>query len=278
LLESSPTPATRELLRAGLADRPRHEVTERAAIALGLAVGVAATTGAASAAAAAAVTSAAAGSAKAAGTSLGGLTLTKWLAMGMTAGAVAAGGAAAVRHEAARNQLAPNATPPAALAAPSEKPALKSAQNRPIGALEPALTHHAAEPASAPAVMSSAGTARPAASDRAPLRPPTTPNALPAQASRAIAREVAQIDAARAALASGDSTRALAELNTYERLRETPTFVREAELLRIEALSTRGDSTHAAELARAYVKRFPNDAHVPRLREQFGRAEGANQP
>jgi hypothetical protein len=120
-----------------------------------------------------------------------------------------------------------------------------------------------------PASTPPAGTARAAVSDSESLRPPSTQNSTPAPASGALAREVAQIDAARSALASGDPARALALVERYERTRETPTFVREAELLRIDAFSARGERALATELARRYLERFPNDAHVAKLRQEF---------
>lgn len=266
LLESSSRPATRDLLRSGLGDRPRRGASERAALALGLTAAVAATSSAASTAAAAAVTSTAVGSANAAGTSLGALGLAKWLAMGMTAGVVAAGSAAVVRHEVARGQVSASAPASSATYAGAGSAAPSAKQN-----IAPSLADGASElRVNTPVPRTSAGTARSAASDPAPPRPPQTRNPTSAQAPAALAREVAQIDAARHALASGDPTRALAELERYERIRETPTFVREAEVLRIEAFSAQGERTRASELARRYLKRFPNDAHVAKLREQFG--------
>jgi hypothetical protein len=278
LLESSPTPATRELLRSGLSDRPRREVTERAALALGLSVATMSSTAAASVGAATAATSAA----STAGTSLGALSLVKWLAIGMTAGVVASGGAAVV-HEVARSHVAapkPTYSGEVALGVRNMSARVgnpkNSAFSQPdaVGVAPPvaaAPNLASAPPLSAPAPMPRAGTADTAVSDSAPPRPPSTQAPAPAVSSGALAREVAQIDSARSALASGETKRALAELERYERMRETPTFVREAELLRIEAFSARGERARAAQLARRYITRFPNDAHVAKLREEFSR-------
>jgi hypothetical protein len=279
LLESSPTPATRELLRSGLGDRPRREVTERAALALGLTVAtMSSTAGAAAAAVGAATTATSAVST--AGTSLGALSLVKWLAVGMTAGVVASGGAAVV-HEVARGQVAVPKSTHVTEVAPAGRNTPQNALNprnnavsAPKGAAvaqqaaaEPNVA--SAPPLGAPGPMPPAGTAGTTVSDSAPLRPPSTQTPIPAVSSGALAREVAQIDAARSALAAGDTARALAELERYERMRQTPTFVREAELLRIEAFSARGEHARAAELARRYITRFPNDAHVAKLRQEF---------
>jgi hypothetical protein len=279
LLESSPTPATRELLRSGLADRPRREVAERAALALGLSVATMSGTASAAAAGVGAAT-AATSAASTAGTSLGALSLVKWLAVGITAGVVASGGAAVV-HEVARSHVAEPKLTHGAEVAPGVRNTRERVENsknnafsQPDGVAVPPPVAAAPNvattpPFSAPDPMPPAGTAGTAVSDSAPPRPPSTQTLTPAVRSGALAREVAQIDAARSALAFGDTARALAELERYERTRETPTFVREAELLRIEAFSARGEHARAAELARQYITRFPNDAHVTKLREQF---------
>jgi len=280
LLDSSSTPATRELLRSGLSDQPRRDVRERAALALGLSAGIAATSAVASATAASAAAGAtvgAAGAGSAAGKSLGALALVKWLSIGVTAGVVAAGGAAVVRHEVARH--ATTARGPDAGGAPRGAQDTPSAVKSPRNGAGAEPNAAAAQsngaftaPLGAPSALAPtppAGTARAAVSHPAPPRPPQTQTPIPTPASGALAREVAQIDAARSALAAGDTARALAELERYERTRETPTFVREAELLRIDAFATRGERARAAELARRYLARFPNDAHAVKLREEF---------
>jgi hypothetical protein len=232
---------------------------------------------------AAAATGAASSATSSVGASLGALSLMKWLAVGMTAGVVAAGGAAVVRHEVARGQVAVPRVADAGKAAPGGSKAPNAGKTGVNGGLsqpngESMLPHVAAEPngvsaprLGAPAPMPPAGTERAAVSDSASLGPPPTPipAPTPTPASGALAREVAQIDAARSALASGDPTRALAEVERYERTRETPTFVREALLLRIEAFSARGERARASELARRYLERFPDDAHVAKLRQEF---------
>lgn len=301
LLESSPTPATRELLRAGVGDRPRREVAQRAALALGLGASVAAASTLASAAAAGA---AAAGTAvggasvgSGAAKSLGVAVIAKWLAVGMTAGVVAAGGAAAVRYEVARSAAVSSATDgagvtdgavgartggksvtngvgPQANRAEAEPNGVSAAANAASETNGASPAPNGASPApngagGAPAPVPPAGTARAAVSDLAPQRPPSTQAPLPTPASGAIAREVAQIDAARRALAAGDPARALSELAQYERTRQTPTFTREAELLRIDAFAARGERARAAELARRYLTRFPDDAHAAKLRQEY---------
>lgn len=83
----------------------------------------------------------------------------------------------------------------------------------------------------------------------------------------ALAREVAQIDAARRALVSSDPEAALSELAAYEQSRRLGVLDREALLLRIDALLQQQKFSEARGLAYQYLERFSGDAHAPRLRE-----------
>ena len=74
------------------------------------------------------------------------------------------------------------------------------------------------------------------------------------------------IDFARHALATGDFTRALAELDAFERMPQTGALEREAKVLRIETLYKLGPVSRARALSEQYLQAFPNDAHAARLR------------
>jgi hypothetical protein len=100
--------------------------------------------------------------------------------------------------------------------------------------------------------------------ERAPASAP------PSATSGQLGREVMQMDRARAAFASGDAARSVAELDAFERLAQTGVLDREARVLRIDALRQLGRNAEARELARRYVRLYPNDAHAQRLRAFAG--------
>jgi hypothetical protein len=100
-----------------------------------------------------------------------------------------------------------------------------------------------------------------AARERLPIR---ALEASPSDGS--LAREVAQIDAARRALASGDAQAALSALDEYARLDRTRTLDREAQILRIDALVALNQRASALALARAYLRQHASDPHAPKLR------------
>ncbi len=78
--------------------------------------------------------------------------------------------------------------------------------------------------------------------------------------------EVAVLDGAREALASGQSDRALSIVNQYERGAAAKTLLLEAQVLRIEALVQRGDAQAAAKLAQAFLAGHASSAHAARVR------------
>ena len=84
-------------------------------------------------------------------------------------------------------------------------------------------------------------------------------------ALRPIGNEIEVIDAAREAVVAGDSRRALASLDGYDRKFPRGTFQQEALLLRIEALVRTGDHAGAAALAQRFMRLYPGSAHAKRL-------------
>lgn len=258
LLESSQNPAARELLRAGLAERPRPSALRAAA----LAVGVSSTVVAASTTA-----TAAPGTVTVLATPSLTMVAAKWLAVGTLSGLALAGTASvvskvaspgatlltthSVRQEGAVTQVDGRAVTPGIPATDGEE---SPARNGPTRSL--------------PVV---AAPTKPIAASKAaaPTKEPTTPAApasasLPAAAS--LSREIALIDGARRSLAGGDLSGALQRLDDYMGLLRTGTLDREAQLLRIDALSQAGQRAVALSLAERYLDSYPNDPHAPRLR------------
>lgn len=120
-------------------------------------------------------------------------------------------------------------------------------------------------PVAASLQAAAAGAAvRPPSGSSEGVSPRTTPK--PQSPHGNLSREVRQIDSARTALESKNASGALAELETYDRTRQSGALDREAMLLRIEALAQQQDFVRATALARDYLGRFPNDAHAARLR------------
>jgi hypothetical protein len=110
------------------------------------------------------------------------------------------------------------------------------------------------------------------------IAPPETPPSpvydRPASSARpaGIAEELALLEAARAALAAGDSEKSAALLREHGRL-ATPAMGPEAELLRIEVALARGDSAGAATQARAFLAAHPRSPLTQRARSLLAAAE-----
>jgi hypothetical protein len=105
-----------------------------------------------------------------------------------------------------------------------------------------------------------------AAPSSVPIAPPT-PTLTPAsELTQRLAREVALLDRARAALNANDGTGALRALTEYTRARPSGNFDQEATVLRIKALFQIGDRAGAAKLAKSFVARHPESRHTPWLR------------
>lgn len=89
------------------------------------------------------------------------------------------------------------------------------------------------------------------------------PKLPPAEALRA---ELAQLDAARARLASGRPDEALRLLDAYARSTPRGRLKLEAEVLRIDALAKSGRSAQAKARAQAFLARYPNSVLAARVR------------
>jgi hypothetical protein len=241
LLDSSSNPAARDLLRAGVAERPRSAARRSTALALGLsASAIAAST--TTAAAATVVTASAA------------TVALKSLAVGTLVGLALAGGAAVV-SDVTRAR-------PAIVSAPKPSPEARAPELAPVVASE-----------SVPAPVANPSATPPRPSKRVVEVTAPTPSA-PASASlpegQSLSREIALIDGARRALIAGDVDGALAQLQDYDGRLRTGTLDREAQLLRIDALARAGQRGAARALAQRYLESYPSDPHAARLRALVG--------
>jgi hypothetical protein len=252
LLDSARNPNARALLRAGLEEGPRPAALRSTALALGVTASVALTAPATAMAA----------------PSLALMTA-KWVAVGTLAGVTLAGGVNVLTT----HVDAPSPAPLAATLRPSTAPSSR-------GAAPPAIP--------VPAVPEPAADVSPRVGARSPVSAPAPTIALPpAEAGRhstgmlperpGLAGEVANIDAARRALAAGDAQTALQQLGQYYGRARTGTLDREAQLLRIDALLRAGQTARAHELAEQYLASYPHDPHAARLRGLVGDRSGAPQ-
>jgi hypothetical protein len=250
LLETSPNPRTRILLRAGLTDRPSAHSAKRVAAALGLSIGL-------STKVAGGAALASAGSASA----LGPAVIVKLFTVGALSGLVVAGGSVAVRHGLGGSESAHESENgvDSAMQSPmvSGNASGLGAQTPPAGGTVPSGAVPNANQGS-PSTPSSRGPSGTTSED---------PASEAAEREGALSRELAPIDRARAALAAGAPEQTLSELSEYEKVRSTGTLDREAWVLRVEAFVRLGKRSEARELATRYLERFPKDAHATRLRE-----------
>ena len=99
---------------------------------------------------------------------------------------------------------------------------------------------------------------------------PATP-AIP----RTLGAELARVDRARAALARGDASEALHELDGYERAFPARQLELEASMLRMEAYVQRGDLSRARDLAQRILTAPVSPLHARRAREVL---EGSTSP
>jgi hypothetical protein len=251
LTRDSEDELARRLLGAGRARAP-HAARERAL----------------AAASAALVTTGLAGGTAAAGGLLGRLgsaAALKWLAAVAFVGAGALGGAVLLErtspeHGASEHTLsatarvASPAPPPSALAAP-RAPEAPTEQGAPVP-----LPTSAPSPSSVTSVAS------------APHRvvPASAPAELPSGST--MREELAWLESARAALASGDAPRALSLLDRYGTQFPHPAMIPEAAVLRIEALVAAGDRPAAERAADSFLAQNPQSPYSSRVRSVVGRS------
>jgi len=160
-----------------------------------------------------------------------------WVSGGVLAAAVAAG-VVGVRMSAPKPAARPADRPaPAAVATPVEAPAIEAAAPTPAIAADRRI-------------------------ERAHRRVQPTAPALPAADLR---DQIALIDAARGAVKSGATDRALALLRRYDSSFPSGAFRPEALALRIEALDQGGRGAEAQALAREFLARYPQSPVADRV-------------
>jgi hypothetical protein len=93
-------------------------------------------------------------------------------------------------------------------------------------------------------------------------------NALPRGST--LAAEITLLDSVRAALAGGAPDQALRTVERYRQKFPAGLLAADAEALAIEALVEQGERAAAAQRARRFLARHPNDPHAPRVRELAG--------
>ena len=228
------------LLSAGRDEWPSDEALARTLTAVGAGAAVVAATGAAVAGAGVSAGTAAKGSAVL--VSFG--SVMKWLGVGALSGFVVAG-------------VAHGVTP---------APAPRAVVERPVPAAPPVA--RAAEPARAREPK--AELASPPA-DEAPkpvvIRPAPHESDEPALSNAPLAAEVALVDRARAALASGSPVRALEELQGYETAFREPRLEPEVLYLRMESHRAAGNEARARDVAAESIRRFPRSPHAAHARQ-----------
>jgi hypothetical protein len=94
--------------------------------------------------------------------------------------------------------------------------------------------------------------------------------ALPRPASKArgssLSDEVKELDRARAALDSGDASKALEELDEHDKQFGTALLGEEAMVIRIQARERAGDKPGAAALANQFLAIYPHSPHASHVR------------
>jgi TolA-binding protein len=85
-----------------------------------------------------------------------------------------------------------------------------------------------------------------------------------------LAAEMASLDAARVALRTKQTELALRALDDYARAFPRGALAPEAMVLRIDALTARGDRGDAAALRKVFLEAFPKSPHSPRVRAALG--------
>ena len=249
------------LLRSAREDRPSPGSRQRALAALGVGAGV---LGAGATATAAVSTASPAVKAAA---SLG---LLKWIGVGIAGGALVVG-AAEVAHS-----VAPQPAHVTSAALDEHSRGAVTLSRSPASNLPSVPADTTKEPVSE-AIVAPPSIAAPAASAVAPVaEAPRT--RTPSPASSALADEIAALDSAREALASGDASRALRALDARDRAFPRGALGPEATVLRIEALVQRGDRATATRLAEAFLAASPRSAHASRIRTLVGLAAPPTEP
>jgi hypothetical protein len=257
ILRDDPTDAERELLDSARMDVPPAASRGRTLAALGLAL--------------AATTTASAGAAATSGAVAIGVV--KWVVLSAIGGAIALGTVEGLSPPAHR------ADP--AFAAPAVRARLANELRLlrpPIAPAPSAPPVSSAEPVEQPPAVEEPATVEqpPAVEASAPIASldPPPPEAPPAPALRpvatpppvALAAELSRLDEARRAIASGDASKSLELLDSFDREVAHPALGPEASLIRIEALIALGRVDGARRIGERLLSAQPNGAYSQRVR------------
>jgi hypothetical protein len=269
----------RLLLDSASDDAPSPGARTRTLIALGVAAGA---TAAMPGAVHAAVGAAGSGSAKTAG-SMTALMLAKWLGTGAAIGAVTAACIATATTpgwlrpsptEAAMNRAAPAAPgAPKTMARSAALPGPRAPNDdtrAPVPAVGDAIEARAA--ASPPVThlgRDFAAEASTAGDIPGTAAPQSARAGSPGNGSSVLA-EVASLDRARAALASGDARSALERLAEHDRRFAGGALEPEAVVLRVRAWLQLGQRAEAVALVNRFLTAHPNSSQAARLRALVG--------
>jgi len=211
------------------------------------------------------------------------VSVVKWLAAGLGAGALASGGAHWVAERVhvpvESSSAAVLARPAPQLAHPSPaRTAEPHAAHAPLALAAPAPT--AASVVSTPAAKTpplpaevdgpraaSPAAAGPASVSFSPLEDTHAPTpAVSAPPASTLGEETKALDSARTLILSGRSAPALAALDRYRALFPRGALSAEASLLRIEALLRSGQRAQAEREAETLIARAPQSRHATRAR------------
>jgi len=181
--------------------------------------------------------------------SAGLLGIAKWLGAGMVAGALVSGSATLLVERPAQRGDPTRQISPVPRAPALAGPALRVGES-PRAALPATVAESPAKKAVAA----------------------TSPEVTPADAHR-LAEELASLDRARAALAAGDGSRALRELDRHAQEFPKGALAPESQVLRVESLLRTGQRARAAAAARRFLEIYGRGPHASRVRSLLAQAE-----
>ena len=278
LLDTDATEMERALLDSASDDAPSSLARSRTLAAMGVGAGVlAGASHAAHAATKLVATSAVSGATKGVG-AISAVVLLKWVGTGAIVGSVVAAAVATATtpglifsghsapasgeptslvHAAVARPVAQYGAAAERAAAPApDRATIEASKHAPVTSLErsnrPAVATEASETALAPAAV------------------PPIPATAPVQAGSSVVAEVASLDRARAALASGDARESLTRLSAHDAAFPTGALQPEAVVLRVRALIALGERGRAAQVANHFIAVHPESAQAGRLRALIG--------
>jgi hypothetical protein len=148
--------------------------------------------------------------------------------------------------------LAPTSAPSPAPAPQAQQGAAAEPVASPLPPVEPASN----------AAISGAGTSKPTLRSVSSVSKVASASPAPADSATDLNEQLRLIDAARAAVAAGNSSAASQALSTYGSKFPHGSFGQEAAVLRIETVDLQGNHGQASALARSFLAQHPNSPHV----------------